>query len=183
MSDSLQDQLKALGLAKSKPKKKPGKSHRKPGGKSGRKAGKPSDPASVSLQEAYALRAREEKQKADRARRRKQAEDRKRAEINKAIKAIVDEHRLNDSEAELTRNFLFKGRIRKVNVTAEQLAALNSEALGVVYLTGSYYLLEPEWVEKVRALSTDHVPDLSANTSDDDSAGEDEFPVPDDLTW
>ncbi|MDT8319165.1 MAG: DUF2058 family protein, partial [Xanthomonadales bacterium] len=91
---------------------------------------------------------------------------------------IVHEHRLNCDDAEVARNFLFRGRIRKVNVTREQLVALNAGELGVVYLAGRYHLLPEAALNEVRALSAEHVPDLSGSEPDDD-----EFPVPDDLIW
>lgn len=174
MSDSLQDQLLALGLARKKASAT--KQKRKPPRKK-----KPGDSGTgLSLEKAYALRQREEKELADKARRRKQAEDRKRREINQAIRAIVSKNRLNSAEAELSRNFMYKGRIRKVNVTGDQLKALNAGELGLVYLTGGYHLLAPEWVDKVRELAPDHVPDLNSNEGSEE---EEEFPVPDDLTW
>ncbi|HLF30685.1 MAG TPA: DUF2058 family protein, partial [Xanthomonadales bacterium] len=83
---------------------------------------------------------------------------------------------------ELSRNFLHKGRIRKVRVTAEQLKALNAGMLGLVYLAGGYHIVTPEWAEAVTRLSPEHVPDLSGST-DDRSDEDEDFPVPDDLVW
>lgn len=171
MSDSLQEQLLALGLAKKK--------QRKPAaGKRNAKKKKATE-SRLSLEQAYALREREEKSQADKARQRKLAEDRRRQEINRKIRAIVDPHRLNDEAADLARNFLYKGRIRKVHVTSEQLRALNAGQLGIVYLAGGYHILRPEQVERVRSLSAEHVPDLGGG----DAGDEEEFPVPDDLSW
>ena len=90
----------------------------------------------------------------------------------------MEPNRLNDPEAGLSRNFLFKGRIRKVNVTAEQLGALNDGRLGIVYLAGGYHILPPHIVEQVRSLSAEHVPDLAAGPDEDG-----QHPVPDDLIW
>jgi uncharacterized protein YaiL (DUF2058 family) len=73
---------------------------------------------------------------------------------------------------------MFKGRIRKIYVTAEQLKALNSGDLGIVYLSGGYHLLPAEQVESVRQLSAQHVPDLSVGSDEDG-----DYPVPDDLVW
>jgi uncharacterized protein YaiL (DUF2058 family) len=164
MSNSLQDQLRALGLAK------------KPGCKRSGKGGKTEE---LSLEKAYALKRREEQKQADNARRKKQAEDRQRRLLNNQIREIVKAKRLNREDAEVARNFLFRGRIRKVNVTPEQLKSLNAGELGLVYLSGGYHLLEPEQLEKVKALSSDHVVDLSTEDPEDDG----EFPVPDDLEW
>lgn len=195
MSKSLQDQLLGLGLASKKPKKARASSKRVSG-----KVGKRPDTRvslprrnnqksnhraqqtageEVSLDRAYALRKQEEQKQADTARKRKQEEDRRRRQLNKEIKAIVSKHRLNDAAAEIPRNFMYRGRIRKISLTPEQLKALNAGETGVVYLSGGYHLLAPEHVEAVRKLSGDHVPDLVTGETPD----EEDFPVPDDLVW
>jgi len=133
----------------------------------------------VSLDRAYALRKQEEKKQADTARKRKQAEDRKRRQLNKEIRVIVIKHRLNDSTAEIPRHFMYRGRIRKISLTPDQLKALNAGELGIAYLSGGYHLLTLEHVEVVRKLSAEHIPDLvSVKTTQ-----ENEHPVPDDLNW
>ncbi len=190
MSKSLQDQLLALGLAREKPSKprkssqrRPGKADRQPGGgsftKKGQGRGKQADESELSLDRAYALRKQEEKKQADAARKRKQAEDRQRRELNKQIKAIVHKHRLNDIKADVPRHFMYRGRIRKISVTPDQLKALNAGELGIAYLSGGYHLLAPEHLEAVRKLSQDHIPDLTSGASEETE----EFPVPDDLIW
>lgn len=175
MADSLQDQLLALGLAKDKPRKPAKKRPKKPA-KRGAKAGNP--PGEMSLDKAWSLREKEEKRSADQRRARKIEEDRKRREINKAIKAIVEPHRMNKPDAEVARNFLYRERIRKVYVTPGQNKALASGELGLVYLSGGYHLLAAEHVEAVREIAADHVVDLGG-----DEPEEEEFPVPDDLVW
>ncbi len=167
MSDSLQDQLKALGLARAKPKRKP---KPKPRGNKGKQE--------FSLAEAYSLKNKDEQNQADHARKKKLAEDRQRRQLNNEIRIIVKAHRLNRDDAEIGRNFMFRGRIRKVRVTPEQLKALNAGELGIAYLSGGYHLLANEHAEAVRALSEEHVADLSTEAGDDG-----DHPVPDDLTW
>lgn len=190
MGKSLQDQLLSLGLARDKPereKKNAGKKGRpekargaghkkRPAGGSGSHSEDKS--AELSLDRAYALRKKEEQQQAESARKFKQEEVRRRRRLNREIGAIVNNHRLNDPKAEVPRNFMYKGRIRKIYLTSEQLKALNTGELGIAYLTGSYHLLAHEHVEAVRQLSAEHVPDLSSESDD-----EEEFPVPDDLVW
>jgi uncharacterized protein YaiL (DUF2058 family) len=190
MSKSLQDQLLALGLASKKPKKTrqtsrraPGKDNQRPGPgsspKKGQGGGKQAAGGEVSLDRAYALRKQEEKKQADTARKRKQEEDRQRRQLNNEIRAIVSKHRLNDGNAEVPRHFMYRGRIRKINVTPDQLKALNAGELGLAYLSGGYHLLAPEHVEEVRRLSAEHIPDLAAGEIEENS----EHPIPDDLTW
>ena len=190
MSKSLQDQLLSLGLArkKSRPVKKGAGQKKHSTNTRGRNSSK--DPvkgagniaresgAEMSLDQAYALRKKEEQQQVETARKLKQEEVRRRRQLNKEIGAIVNSHRLNDPKAEVPRNFMYKGRIRKIHLTPEQLKALNKGELGIAYLTGSYHLLTHEHITAVRQLSEEHVPDLSSESEDDE-----EFPVPDDLVW
>jgi len=188
MAKSLQDQLLALGLAKESAtqggRKPAQRKEKKPGRPTGRKRSHPKAPTQdanhpeFSLAEAYKLREKQTRDKAEQAKERKRQEDRRRRQLNNAIRAIVQEGRLNDPSAELARNFMYKGRIRKVNVTADQLKALNSGEIGLVYLSGGYHLLSSEQVARVTELSAEHVPDLSGPEEDDE-----EFPVPDDLVW
>ena len=72
-----------------------------------------------------------------------------------------------------------RGRIRKINVTQDQLKALNTGDLGIAYLSGGYHLLAPEHVEAVRKLSAEHIPDLVSEETEE----EHDYPVPDNLTW
>ena len=179
MGDSLQDQLRALGLARSRAAKEGGK--RQPTAKKPqRRAGRDTKGAAeLSLDQAYALRDREEKRRSQQARQKKQEEDRRRRELNKAIRDIVSAGRRNREDAEIGRNFMYKGRIRKVHVTAEQQSALNSGDLGIVYLSGGYHLLDSEAVSAVQKISAEHVVDLGLAADEEDP----EHPVPDDLIW
>lgn len=182
MGDSLQDQLRALGLAESRPEKRQRGSKPKPARRARRSSGAKSgaEPGQEpTLDQAYALREREEKRQAERARRQKVEEERRRRELNRAIREIVTARRQNRDDADVARYFMYKGRIRKIYVTAEQQQALAAEELGIVYLAGSYHLLEPEALAAVLQLSDDHVVDLGTET-----AGEDpDHPIPDDLVW
>lgn len=182
MADSLQDQLRALGLAKERAKggskKAPRKHSQKNRGHSSRATPTPSS-GEMPLGKAWAIRDREEKKSAEQKRARKREEDRKRREINKAIKEIIKGKRLNKDDAEVARNFMYRTRIRKVYVTKEQHRALGEGELGLVYLSGGYHILEKEYVEAVRKIAADHVVDLEDGADE----SEEEFPVPDDLVW
>ncbi len=193
MSDSLQDQLLALGLAKEKPKAAPGgrkqKHHaRKAGnGKGGRAKQRQSEvdraPASgkggeISLDAAYRARQKDEKTSSERARAEKRALDLERRRINTEIENLLKDQSLNDREGALKRNFLYKGKIRSVRVNEAQLKALNEGALALVFLRGDYLLVTPELAARVARLSPEHIPDLGG-----DAPEEEEFPVPDDLIW
>lgn len=178
MAQSLQDQLRALGLAKQRSERPERPQRKNKPAKPGPKGAKQAAGGEIPLDKAYALREKAEQRAADEARRRKQAEDRRRREINERIRALVEAGRLNDPQAEVARHFMYRGRIRKVYVTPEQNGALTAGELGLVYLTGGYHLLDVAGVAAVRAIDPEHVVDLDAGGED-----EDEFPVPDDLSW
>lgn len=157
MGESLKDQLHALGLAtKNGP-----------------------DSADISLDQAYRMRNRQERRQQRQAISRKREQERLRREINQKIWALVKASAVRDETADSKRNFLYKGRIRSVLTTAGQLREINDGKLAVVYLSGSYHLMPVEVVEKVRQFAPDHVPDLQGA----DNKGEEDHPVPDDLTW
>lgn len=182
MSDSLKEQLIALGLAEDRPRRKPrGKPRakkRRPVAKgTGAQSNSPGD-GDISLQQAWRQRTDSERREVEDAKRRKREEDLKRRQVNARIQPIVEAHKLNDPAAELKRNFLYKGRIRSVLVTPEQLQALNDGSLGLVFLRGSYFILAPDIVAQVEAISPEHVPDLGGGDSE-----EEEHPVPDDMVW
>ena len=185
MGDSLQDQLKALGLAKQKPRPPRKKARKKAVQKKIIIMKAPNSAnADMSLDRAYRLRNKEEKQSAHQKKEQKWLQDLERRRVNKQIHELVKAHTLNDKKADLKRNFLYKGRIRSVLCTPEQLKALNDGELGLVFLRGSYVLMLPDHVELVRAISEDHIPDLRGSELDQEGEDEgDEFKVPDDLTW
>lgn len=180
MGNSLRDQLLALGLANSQPGR--GTKKNEPGRRNSKQVGDGKEPrvrGELPLDQAYALRQREEQQQAQRARQQKQEEVRRRRKVNKAIHEIVAPRRQNRDDADIPRHFMFNGRIRKIYVTAEQQQALSADRLGIVYLSGSYHLLDTEALAAVRQVSQDHIVDLALDSSADDP----EYPVPDDLVW
>ncbi len=222
MSKSLQDQLKALGLAKETAPRPVPKKNQKPNPgptqhatrrndkplQAGSKHNQPwqaqpgqarpvqaqprqqgshppgklelptADSSKLTLEQAYILREQQSRTEAEAAKESKRLADLKRRQINNAIKAIVQPYRLNDPAAELARHFIYKERIRKVNVTLEQFKAINAGQLGLVYLSGGYHVLSSKHVDQVRMLSLEHVPDLSGGAQSDQ-----QVPVPDDLIW
>jgi len=175
MSNSLKDQLLALGLAPKKSKPKPGKQ----GKPQARKARPARKDAEISLDKAYSMRNKQERQQKEKAAEQKREQERQRREINQKIKALIKAHAIRDPEAENKRNFLYKGRIRSVLATREQLNEINAGSIGVVYLRGNYHLMPADKIEEIRQFAADHIPDLSGAEHDDEK----DNPVPDDLIW
>ena len=175
MSISLKDQLLALGLAPKKTKPESKKQH-----KPRPKVVKPdSGSAEISLDQAYRIRSKEERLQKEKAIELKREQERQRRETNQKIKAMVKEGAIRDPAAENKRNFLYKGRIRSVLATREQINEINKGSIGVVYLSGNYHLMQADKIEEIRQFAPDHIPDLSGAENTD----EEENPVPDDLIW
>jgi uncharacterized protein YaiL (DUF2058 family) len=183
MSNSLKDQLLALGLApkKTEPRpKKQGKPQRKPGSKPGSETSRrKNDSAEISLDQAYRIRSKDDRQQKEQAIARKREQERQRREVNQKILALVKESEIRDVSADCKRNFLYKGKIRSALVTREQIEEINNGAIAVVYLSGNYHLMPADKIEEIRQFAPDHIPDLSGAETE----GEEDNPVPDDLIW
>lgn len=183
MSNSLKDQLLALGLAPKKAAQKP-RQHTRPNAakkqaQASQKRKKPQDSSEISLDQAYRIRVREERSEKERAIAIKREKERQRREVNRKIKEMVAGSGVRDPEADCKRNFVYKGRIRSVLATRKQIAAINSGELGVVYLSGNYHLMPAKEIEEIRKFAADHIPELGGAEIE----GEEDNPVPDDLIW
>ena len=175
MSDSLKDQLLALGLAQKKTESRPKKQQKpRPAVKKTRQS-----KAEISLDQAYRIRSKDDRLQKEQAIARKQEQERQRRETNEKLKSIIKESAIRDEAADTKRNFIYKGRIRSVLATREQIREINDGSLGVLYLRGNYHLLPADKIEEVRLFAADHIPDLSGAESEEEK----DNPVPDDLIW
>lgn len=195
MAESLRDQLRALGLVKNPEPKAPdrrpapgkgggprppaskGGAQGKPGANARGGAPRPSKPAEPDLAQAYAARAREERQARERAEREAQERARDKRERRLKLAALVEGKALNAADADVARHFTHGGKIRRVYVTAEQLPQVNQGALGVVQRDGRYLLVPRELALAAQAI----VPESLVLLADPDAPPEDD--VPPDLVW
>jgi uncharacterized protein YaiL (DUF2058 family) len=180
MSISLKDQLLALGLAskKAEPAQKKQCRPQAPVKKAAIEKKKGNN-TEISLDQAYRIRSNDDRLKKEKAIALKREQERVRRETNQKIKALIKECAIRDAAADAKRNFIYKGRIRSVLATLEQIKAINAGSLGVVYLSGNYHLMPIDKVDVIRQFAPDHIPDLSGAEGED----EEENPVPDDLIW
>ena len=180
MSTSLKDQLLALGLAPKKAESARKKQRRGqvPVKKTATKKRKESS-AEISLDQAYRIRNKDDRLKKEQAIALKREQERLRRETNQKIKALINDCAIRDPAADTKRNFIYKGRIRSVLATLEQIREINSGSLGVVYLSGNYHLMPIDKIDEIRSFAPDHIPDLSGAEHEDEA----ENPVPDDLIW
>jgi uncharacterized protein YaiL (DUF2058 family) len=139
----------------------------------------------IDLAKAYAIRAQREKDERIEAERVKQEEARQRREARARVDALIAGKTLNDPAAEVVRHFPYGGKIKRIHVTAEQLAALNAGELGIVQQAGRYLLVTAALLDEVEAIFAPAValrvdPDA---TPEQDPYADPRYQVPDDLIW
>jgi uncharacterized protein len=191
MADSLRDQLLALGFARSKPAEKQNEQRRdKPRGAPPHGKGRPpgaqrhdrqpsrgKSQEEVDLAQAYALRARTEREAKEREQREAAERARLKKERKEKLAKLLADKALNAKDADVARNFPHGDKIRRIYVTGEQLAQLNRGELGVVQLAGRYLLVTREVALQAQSISDESLvllPDPNAPAEDD---------VPPDLVW
>lgn len=161
MADSLREQLIKAGFkpsAKAAPKKPRNRGGKAKGRRGGKRAA--NDP-NISLEQAYAIREKQE-QRADLERKRaKMREDAKRKAQNDKLQALLGDRACNDPEAEIPRHFRDGDRITRIYVTESQRDALAEGRLGIVKLRRRYLLVDAEIVAEAARIKADAVVDLS----------------------
>lgn len=190
MSDSLREQLLKAGFAPARVEKsrKP-ETHRSDLRQSGKQAGKPavaSAPKKKSsgdfdLARAYAIRAQAEKTERVQAEREAQQQARERKERKRRLHELLNGNAQTiPADAERVRHFEHAGKIRRIHVSADQLAGLNKGELGVVVQGGRFVLVACGIARKVREISPDAIALLVDPDALPDEANDG---VPDDLMW
>lgn len=187
MSDSLRDLLLKSGLvsklkveaAAKAPSPKKGFSGKRPDRNSNVTA-KPSPklPAEPDLAQAYALRARQEKQDREHATREAVLLAQQKRERKEKLNQLLKGKELNAPQAELPRHFSHANKIRRIYCTPEQLPKLNQGELGIVQWSGRYLLVERSIALEAQSIS----PTALVLLCDPDSTkAEDDIPA--DIIW
>ena len=190
MAESLRDQLLKSGIVKqvrdekrpSPPKGAPSFKGNKPPHPKPHASGKPQGKGQgeIDLAKAYAIRAQTEANERKRAEQAAAEEARVRRERKQKIQQLLAGKTLNKPDVDHVRHFEYGGKIRRVHVDAEQLAALNLGELGLIQQQGRYLLVTRELAEEIRAIDPQQVALLVEPGS---AAGVGEDGVPDDLRW
>ena len=193
MSHSLKDQLLDLGFKPvPKPERRPDKAPHPPGKKARTKSsghpGKPKPKQSqeeIDLAKAFALRTQQEKCERDLAEQAKQAAALQKKISKEQVGKLLEGGILNVAEADIARHFSYGGKIKRIYVTAAQLAALNAGELGVVQFNGRYCLTTRETTLAVRELLPSLVALYCDGNEESLPEGYDDpkYQVPDDLIW
>ena len=187
MGDSLREQLLKAGFAPSRAEKlrKPEAHGKHAQNRHAERTPQPPAPKEseneVDLARAYAIRAQAEKAEREAAQREAQKQAQERKERKRRLHELLSGHALSIADdADHVRHFEHAGKIRRIHVGAEQLAALNRGELGVVVQAGRFVLVTREIALRAKEISGDAVallvdPDAASATSEDG--------VPDDLMW
>jgi uncharacterized protein YaiL (DUF2058 family) len=185
MSDSLREQLLKAGFAPPRADKPRKPDARKPDRHAGKSAAAhgPNKKSSndFDLARAYAIRAQTEKAEREQAEREAQRQAQERRERKRRLHELLDGKALAiPADAEHVRHFEHAGKIRRIHVGQDQLAALNKGGLGVVVQAGRFILVTREVALKAGEISPDAIAllvDPNAPPSEADDG------VPDDLMW
>lgn len=165
-----EDQVKAANQKPEKRTKKP----RNQGLKKPPRANKSNKKKDNDLASAYAARAKQEQQEeAD-----KQAQARQRKQNKARLRKLVQEHTLNENEAEIAYQFVVGSNVKKVYVTATQREQLIGGQLAITFVDGKRCIVTSAIADQVRVLDPEKIviqnhPDTVADEKD----------IPDDLIW
>ncbi len=197
MSNSLRDQLLQSGLVKQLREEKQARTAAKPlaprtadaahqerGRNSkqvSRRAAKPAD----DLAQAYAARARLEREERQAEQRRQEEAARLKRERKQRMDALIQSHSANLPDADQPRYFEHRSKIRRIFCSEAQLKAVNAGELAVAVHQGRYHLiaapaakeLSEFWPEALVVMVDPNSPHPS------DEYADPRYRVPDDLVW
>jgi len=185
MSDSLREQLLKAGLAPARVDK-PRKPEAHGSDRHAKKSAAAHPPrqnagSDFDLARAYAIRAQTEKTERAQAEREAQRQAQERRERKRRLHELLSGNALMiPADAEHVRHFEHAGKIRRIHLAADQLAALNKGDLGVVVQGGRFVLVTCE----VALQAGEIAPEAIALLVDPNApTGEADDGVPDDLMW
>ena len=180
MSNSLQDQLKQLGLADEKQERKARQEKRK-----NRKGRKPSrrQTAAPDPQAEAARRERAEKAERDRASNSKREARRRAKETAARIRQIVETHGIKRGEGERVYRFTRGRKIKEVWLSAEHHQRLADGEIALVTYGQGYELVPKATGERIREIDEKALLVLNTGGAESDDDAYADFPIPDDLMW
>lgn len=184
MSDSLREQLLKAGFAPSradKPRKPDAHRPGKHADNSATSHAKKKPANDFDLARAYAIRAQAEKAEREQAEREAQRQAQERRERKRRLhELLIGNAQAIPADAEHIRHFEHAGKIRRIHVSADQLAAVNKGELGVVVQGGRFILVARDIALKAGEIAPDAIAllvDPNALPAEADDG------VPDDLMW
>jgi len=189
LAESLQDQLRRLGLVdekKVKAAKRDAQTKRrkkarvaKQQGRGARAPSRQTEPESRQAARTV-LSTRAER---DRARERARRRSEERAALRAQIRQIVARRKKDRSAGEITFNFIDGKKVRSLYVTAEQRDSLARGAFDIVRMGEGFEIVDAEVAARLQALDPKIVVPRPASRLDAEEAAYAEHRIPDDLDW
>jgi len=181
MADSLQDQLKQLGLADEKQARKARQNNKKnKPRKPSRRGQSTPDPRAAEARQARAEKAERDRQTESRHQARRRAK-----ETAARIRQIVETNRVTREQGEVVYRFTRGRKIKEVWLSQDQHRRLADGELALVSAGQTYDLVPKATAGRIQDIDDKAV--LVLNQPADEAAqGDDpyaDFPVPDDLMW
>lgn len=182
MSMSLRDQLLAAGLGSKKQAKQAEQQQKNQQHQATK------NKARAQEEEKRRLAQQEQAQAAKAARDQELNRQRDLALLKKAqmaeIKQLLAEHRIARAEGDEYFNFVYKHKVRRISVNADQRQKVVSGELVIIRFEGRYELVPAAIADRIRERNERSVVNLSAtDSSTDENDPYKDFVVPDDLKW
>lgn len=180
MSNSLQDQLKQMGLVDEKQARKARQEKRKKnkGNKASRR-----QPATPDPHAEAARRERAEKAERDRKANLQREARRRAKETSARIRQIVETHRIECGQGEQVYRFTRGKEIKEVWLSADNHRRLAEGEIALVTFGEGYELVPKATGERIRGIDEEALLVLNTGTTEADDDAYADFPVPDDLMW
>ena len=181
MRNALQEQLLRAGLVKEKEVKEAHKQQRKDDKRTQQPPkGAASKPSPAQLQAQRAAAAKAERDKALNAEREARAA---RKALVAEIVQLIEPYRRPHNDGEEAYNFVDKGAVKRLYVTANTRAALASGEYAIVRFRSRYAIVTTEGAEAVRARAPEFLVVKHDTLDPADAQAYEDHPIPDDLTW
>ena len=180
MSNSLQDQLKQLGLADEKQARKARQDKKK-----SKKGSKPSrrQPAAPDPRAEAARRERAEKAERDRQTESKREARRRAKETAARIRQIVETNRIERGAGERVYRFTRGRKIKEAWLSPDHHRRLADGEIALVTFGEGYELVPKATGERIREIDEKALLVLNTGSTESDDDAYADFPIPDDLMW
>lgn len=180
---SLQEQLIKAGLVDERKAKKAAQEKQKQANQARRNKSRPQKPVNSAAQQRKAKQAERERLLNE-----KHQQQRKQKEIAAQVKQLIETNKLDRSKADISYRFVYKKKIKTIQVTEEQKKQLTSGQMVIATMVlpnlRAFEIVSPAIAQKIAERDETAVvtfeDDKKEADADDPYA---DYQIPDDLTW
>ena len=184
MSDSLRDQLMQAGF---NAPQEPVRKKRNHSGNSSQNAsstrGQPAGNRQGNTSKRQSLRDTPPKNSRTTSQSPADADSARRKAIKTEIKTLIETAAIKEFQGDSVYRFILNKRIRELHVKEDIRQQLVAGTLIITRLNGKTWLVPDETSAAIRALNPDWAVVTPASDEPEDTAGYEDFAVPDDLQW